>query len=853
MPSLSPSLDPRVEGELQRAAGRWRWQRFWRLAAVLWTAFFALVLILGGLVERRVLRNETIVALLVLGLVLVGMAGLVLVIVLAAVARRPRPVLAAELEGAYTGLEDRLNTLVHIEGQKTSPEVAPYFRRIERQARMAVPLGGLPSPFAVGKTLLLWTAGALVAGLTVWFYAHFQPWERLGEEESETAESAPAPELPPLPPPKANAAEVKAPWGEVRITEPGRDLKVTKVDVVPLQVEVASDQPLKQASWFTGKGTGKSEHRLPPPQEPNYAVYKPLLYMDELGLSDWDVLTYYASATATGSSFASEVYFVEVRPFREDILKMPGGEGGKGYRMLNELTGLIERQRQVLRETHHYQQQRYDSPALRRQDQAKLAAAEEDLAVAARHLYAKMAAEMENKDIGDVLTHLARSEELLKQARQTIAAGAEDAVPREQDALTELAATRKSIQKAITDHPEAFGDDRADDEEQTPVAEPRDRLKRTVELRNQGKAALEQVRKTLEEQRRIASEAEARGPAAYDQLAQQHERARQPLEDLRQAQPGAFAGAEKEAAEASRALQQAGESLERKDPGAGAAQRRAVESLEALQSALGHSGEARELTEAYRLREALRREARELGEVQQKPEAASREELSRLSQGSKSTLDELKDLAQQGTAREAFGPPLGNALEGRPRAELQEALDALPKAASDAERARAAGAAKEGLERVGRAFDQSLPSSVKDLQADRLTPGDQEALDEALRQLEGMAEAGGARPTTPGDRERQRRELLFKLRKGLHGLYGEDARTARLLLKIEDVLGKELTPAEQQVLKKLRDDIEQFRSEVGDAQRMAQDRTVRHIDPSRLPASYRDRIQRYFKRLSEQK
>ena len=126
----------------------------------------------------------------------------------------------------------------------------------------------------------------------------------------------------------------------MRITEPGRDLKVTKVDVVPLQVEAASDQGLKAASWSTAtNGAAPSVHALPPPAEPNYAVYKPVLYVDELGLQDWDVVSYYASArTAKGGAYASEIYFLEVRPFREDIAKMPGGEGGKAYGGLNELT-----------------------------------------------------------------------------------------------------------------------------------------------------------------------------------------------------------------------------------------------------------------------------------------------------------------------------------------------------------------------------------------------------------------------------------------------------------------------------------------------------------------------------------
>ena len=137
-----------------------------------------------------------------------------------------------------------------------------------------------------------------------------------------------------LTPPTTNNAEQSQTWGEVRITDPGGDLRVTKVDVVPLQIEAAANQALKKVGWFsTVNGGAETPHELPPPTEPRYAVYQPTVYLDELRLSDWDVMTYYAKAnTEKQNSFASEVYFLEVRPFREDILKMPGGEGGKAYK-----------------------------------------------------------------------------------------------------------------------------------------------------------------------------------------------------------------------------------------------------------------------------------------------------------------------------------------------------------------------------------------------------------------------------------------------------------------------------------------------------------------------------------------
>src|SRR5262249_11709443 len=117
--------------------------------------------------------------------------------------------------------------------------------------------------------------------------------------------------------PQTNNLEEEKLWGEVRINEPRADLQVTKMDTVPRQIEASSTQPLKTVGWFTAVNGGQeATHELPAPSEPGYALYRPTLYLDELNLTDWDVLTYYAKAdTEKQNSFVSEIYFLEVRPF----------------------------------------------------------------------------------------------------------------------------------------------------------------------------------------------------------------------------------------------------------------------------------------------------------------------------------------------------------------------------------------------------------------------------------------------------------------------------------------------------------------------------------------------------------
>ena len=851
-------LDPEIERELRRAQGQWRSLRFLRWTSILACVLSAAASALALVVHRGYLLSAPLAAVAAFAVLASSLLAFFIVCLVSMLSRRPRPWLAATLERSYDPLLDRLNALVHLEAVQDETQVWPYFRRIERQAVAMLPASGLPSPFRWRGTLLWMMAALLAIAGTVKLYSKLEPWERLSWDAGEPAPSAelPDPGASPLEPPAASAAEVKAAWGEVRITEPGRDLKVTKVDAVPLQVEAASDQPLKAASWSTAtNGAEPRKHALPPPAEPNYAVYKPLIYVDELGLQDWDVVSYYASAsTAGGASYASEIYFLEVRPFRDDLAKMPGGEGGKAYAGLNELTGLIEGQRQILRETHRFQQATSLGADLRRQDRAKLAGAESDLGDAVRHLYAKLAAEMENQPIGDVLTHLAASEGWIEKARLALEEEAPDAMAKEQGALAELVATRKSFQKVVTDHPEAFEGDDGEGED-TPVAELPDKLKQILELRDQEKAAQELVKKTLEAQRSLTRRT-AEGEGDLDALAGEQRKLAEPLRALKTAQPSAFRGAEKESEAAVSALVKAAEALEDPDPGkdSAAAQGQAVAALEKLQAALDKKRLAQELGHAYQLKEVLDREAEEMGRMQAEPSKFSGEQAGRTAADARSAAKGLKKIVEEKPGKDAFGPELGKALSDKQLRELESRLDALARSEGGAERGSAAGRAREALGRVAQAFEQSQPPAVKELKADRLSPGGEESLDSALAQLDSLvARPESDRRPSPEDEARRRRELLLNLRKGLEGMKGDEAKVARLLLRVEEALAKDLTPEEKLRLKKLREEIEQYRVEVKDRGERAADKAlVTRVDPARLPAAYRDRIQRYFRKLSEQ-
>src|SRR5205809_166696 len=101
----------------------------------------------------------------------------------------------------------------------------------------AVALGWVTSksPATAFFALLAFIVALIATGLV---YQLYSPWHRLLLAEQAKVTEPARPEKPlDLALPATNNVEQNQSWGEVRITDPGSDLKVTKVDVVPLEIE----------------------------------------------------------------------------------------------------------------------------------------------------------------------------------------------------------------------------------------------------------------------------------------------------------------------------------------------------------------------------------------------------------------------------------------------------------------------------------------------------------------------------------------------------------------------------------------------------------------------------------------
>jgi hypothetical protein len=847
-----------VETSLNRAEFRWKWVKFLQHSFLLGSILGLLVLLFGGAIVAGWVTSKTL-ATTFYGLL--GVFGFIAwaVIIISVLAGTPeRGWLAAAVERVDPRLLDRLNTLLFLERRHGDTRVQSFSRRIARGMQAVLAAKPSPSPFPANQTRQYMLAFVAVLCLTIAVYHLYSPWTRLLAAEAAKAAEAVPPEKPmDLALPATNNVEQQQAWGEVRITDPGADLKVTKVDVVPLQIEAAANQALNKVGWLsTINGASETLHDLPPPAEPRYAVYQPTVYMDELHLTDWDVMAYYAKAnTEKSNSYASEVYFLEVRPFREDILKMPGGENGKAYECLNEMSTLIGRQQHVIRQTHQHIQNPQPQEKLQEQDRKKLAEAESDLSDSAQHLYAKMAAEMENKPIGEALDNLAKAEKSLDRASKLLADNVmSEAQGRERNGLAELVAARKVFQKAVSDNPKAFEEPK--DEEPTPVADSAKKLSEMAEFRNEAKAAQEFVQKSLDQQRNIERQT---APLRNDssKLGEQEQQLEQSLEEFEQQHPQVFKDTQAESQQAQQAMSKAAEALQKKSTGARAATQQATQQLAKLNDAMRNRAAEQQLSQAYRLKQMLDKQIQTLGKCANPSEGpggnVSESDVQHAASDARETVNQLKKLAEQEPTRDAFGQPLRDSLSGQNKVDLDAKLARLQQAEDAAARQQRAGEAKEGLSKVSKAFEASEPQGMQTAQKqDSLKPGQQESLNLGLAELESLIKQQQSnRKMSPQDRASQEQEALFNLRTGLKDLYGNNERSTQILTQLEQAL-KVDAPVDIEILKKLMTELEHFSVETADRMASKDDKPeVTNIDPSRLPPAYRGRIQKYFQRLSE--
>ncbi|MEZ0295190.1 MAG: hypothetical protein ACAI35_01905 [Candidatus Methylacidiphilales bacterium] len=749
-------LDPLIERHLgtvsRRRNGITAWQ--WLLGIGCAACVLQLLLLMGitsGLVRDYALAIG-MELILVVAVSLLGLAALTM-----SISRtHSRSWLAGVVEDTVAPLQDRLNTLVHLENLGADPAASQnalfntgmtiaaqnsFFKRIQKQTRKSLPYEVIEPPFSRAVQYVLGVLFAVLLVINICYLVTYRPWDLLTAATSTEAALPPKSPDPEIPPEKPLE---KPKWGEVRITEPGKDLTITKVDVVQLQIEAASRQKLVSTKWYASiNGGAKQEFSLDKPQDAHYAVFQPVLYTDELGLKEWDLVSYHAVATTDdGSTYSSDLYFLEVRPFREDLVKMQG-QAGKGREFIDELSRLIQRQKQMLQENYRHVQRNVTDKEKLEEEVGKLTSAQQDLAAATRHLYSRIAAE-ENTSIGAMLDNLAAAQdsmgEAIDQFQQKKPPGA---LPPQQDALARLIAARKDLVKAIMEHPDEFKDSPKDDANDG-------RSTTVTSFRREEQEMLEKLAELADKQRKITSEANPLKTNDFPKLAEKERALQKEFQELADKHKEQFAKQEDAKKAVDGAMDRAGKSFDEQHRNALRHTRIAAENLEKLHDRLSEKSEDRKLTDAYKLRDELKKEIQRLEAMEQKP--LSREEAQDFAQKASETTAELARIAPDLTKAGEIKPALNEHLTPERQADIEKSLEKLGAAKDPAAQKQAAGQSLPKMKALADAFDKSLPQESS--AQNKPDAGQKDAADQKEAAAQKPNE-GQDKEQNPGDKDQQ--------------------------------------------------------------------------------------------------
>jgi hypothetical protein len=327
------------------------------------------------------------------------------------------------------------------------------------------------------------------------------------------------------------------------------------------------------------------------------------------------------------------------------------------------------------------------------------------------------------------------------------------------------------------------------------------------------------------------------------------------LTEFEQQHPRPFKGTQAEAQQTQEAMNTATDSLQRKRTEARTATQQATQQLEKLTEAMKSESAGRQLADAYKLKQMLDKQIQTFGECAN-PGAGggvSSAEADRTASEARETLNQLKKVAEQEPTRDAFGPPLRNALSGTNKVELDSKLARLQLAQDEPAKRERASDARDALGKVSKAFDESEPKAMQMAQKqDSLKPGDQDSFNMGMSELESLLkQLEDKRQLSREKQGKQGQEALGNLRAGVRSKYGDNESGNQLLAKLDQVLKAE-EPIDVEDLRKLINELRHFSVETADQMERNQVKPeVTNIDPTRLPPAYRGRIQKYFEKLSE--
>ena len=382
---------------------------------------------------------------------------------------------------------------------------------------------------------------------------------------------------------------------EVVIKEPGRDVKVTKLDEVEIIAEATDDYGVAELKLMYRVGSDALQELVM-----ESAVSTPIVgsesgadtrrvadgtytfYLEEFDVEPGDVISYYAHATdnntRTGPGEASsDIYFIEIRPFNENFHE---GEGEPGQPAEpNPLLEVISSQKEIIRETSKHIREKpltitgkYQS-AVRKTGEKQTKLKDQTQRVVDEF---SAAMQMDSGVSPEILMNLEDAIDRMGEASDSLnAVRPDEAIPPEQEALELLNKVSLELPKVLmqmrNNNPQLAEDLELEMEElQSELENQQNEL--DMEMQEQTQEMLDQARQMLGEQQELSQQSQELGresqpsPSEMQQNSQQQEQlgqqAQQMGQQLNTMQQNGQGTQGQRLNQAGQAMQQAGEQME---------------------------------------------------------------------------------------------------------------------------------------------------------------------------------------------------------------------------------------------------------------------------------------------------
>ena len=388
---------------------------------------------------------------------------------------------------------------------------------------------------------------------------------------------------------------------EVVIKEPGRDVKVTKLDEVEIIAEATDDYGVAELKLMYRIGSDAlqelvMESSVSTPSVGSGAASDSYhvadgtytFYLEEFDVEPGDIISYYAHATdnntRTGPGEASsDLYFIEIRPFNENFHEGES-EGEPGEAEPNPLSEVITSQKEIIRETSKHISAKPVTVTQKYQTAVKKTGEKQtELKDKTQRVVDEFSAAMQGESAvtPEILMNLEDAIDKMGEASDSLnAVRPDEAIPPEQEALELLIKVSLEIPKVLmqmrNSNPQLAEELELEMEElQSELENQQNEL--DTEMQEQTQEMLDQARQMLGEQQQLSEQSQQLGrenqPAPSEmqqnsqqqgQLAQQAQQMSQQLNTMQQSGQGTQGQRLNQAGEA---MQQASEQMEEASQG----------------------------------------------------------------------------------------------------------------------------------------------------------------------------------------------------------------------------------------------------------------------------------------------